>query len=314
MHDESFEPQLMMLVAAAAAIFAVGCSDDLPAKSRLERTRLLGARVQLASDPTRADVTPGERATVEWLLAGPRAPGALAWTFAVCDGIEGACAGPASMTASGTGAPVLAPFTAPPAMPVDDAHAPLMLGAVCEGGAPTFDAATMLPGCAAASTSANPARFAIPVFAASAAPNHHPNLANDLVTLDGAPWTTEPAGDAGGPCDATSAMPIVDAGATERQLRLTTDADDRESYVVAGVTTLEALELSSFATAGKLGGSYVLIAATDADTDAAFTAKWTPPVIADVPAAGMTVQFHFVVRDGRGGLDWAHRALCVVAP
>ena len=38
------------------------------------------------------------------------------------------------------------------------------------------------------------------------------------------------------------------------------------------------------------------------------------PARADVPAAGMTVQFHFVVRDGRGGLGWAHRALCVVAP
>ena len=306
----------MMLVAAAVAVavIAMGCSNDLPTASRLERTRVLGARVRVAADLGRADALPGEAAAVEWLLAGPRAPGALAWTFAVCDAVDGACTDAPAMTASGTGAPVLAPFTAPAEAPVDDVHGPLMLGAVCEDGAPTLDAATMLPACAAASTSANVARFAIPIVAAGASPNHHPNLANDTLTLDGAPWTTEPAGDAGGPCDATSAMPIVDAGATERQISLTTDADDRESYVVSGVTTLEALQLSSFATAGTLGGSYALIPSTDARPDADFTAKWTPPARADVPATGMTVQFHFVVRDGRGGLDWAHRALCVVAP
>jgi hypothetical protein len=311
MRNEPSEAAWMMLAAAAVAVavLAVGCSNDLPAASRLERTRVLGARVQVAADPGRADAMPGEAAAVEWLLAGPRAPGALAWTFAICDGVEGACTDAPAMAASGTGAPVLAPFTAPATAPVDDVHGPLMLGAVCEDGAPTLDATTMLPACAAASTSANVARFAIPI----GTPNHHPNLANDVITLDGAPWTTEPAGDAGGPCDAAT-MPTVEAGAPERALSLVTDADDRESFVAAGVTSLEALQLSSFATAGKLGGSYALIPSTDARPDAAFTAKWTPPARTDVPATGMTVQFHFVVRDGRGGLDWAHRALCVVAP
>jgi hypothetical protein len=316
MRNESSEAAWMMITAAAVAVavIAMGCSNDLPAASRLERTRVLGARVRVAADPGRADAMPGEAADVEWLLAGPRAPGALAWTFALCDAVDGACSDAPAMAASGTGAPVLAPFTAPVAAPVDDAHGPLMLGAVCEDGAPALDAATMLPSCAAASTSANLARFAIPVAAAGATPNHHPNLANDALTLDGAPWTTVPAGDAGGPCDAASAMPIVEAGATDRRLSLVTDADDRETFIAAGVTTLEALQLSSFATAGTLGGSYALIPSTDARPDADFTAKWTPPARADVPATGMTVQFHFVVRDGRGGLDWAHRALCVVAP
>jgi hypothetical protein len=315
MRHESTDAEWTMLFAAAVAVavFAMGCSDDLPAAARLERTRVLGARVRVAADPGRADVLPGEAAAVEWLLAGPRAPSALAWTFALCDGVDGACGDAPAMTAAGTGAPVLAPFTAPAAPPIDDAHGPLMLGAVCEGGAPTLDAATALPACAAASTSANVARFAIPV-AAGAPPNHHPNLANDALTLDGAPWTSVPTGDAGEPCDATSALPIVEADAAERALRLITDADDRELFVVAGAPTLEALQLSTFATAGKLGGSYALIPSTDARPDADFTAKWTPPARADVPAAGMTVQFHFVARDGRGGLDWAHRALCVVAP
>jgi hypothetical protein len=316
MRHESTEVGWMMLVAAAVAVavLATGCDNDLPAASRLERTRVLGARVRVAADPGRADALPGEAAAVEWLLAGPRAPGALAWTFAVCDAVDGACSDAASMPASGTGAPVLAPFTAPATAPSDDVRGPLMLGAICEDGAPTLDTATALPACAAASTSANVARFAIPVAAAGATPNHHPNLANDTLTLDAAPWTSVPAGAAGDPCDVTSGMPLVEAGAADRQLRVVTDGDDRESFVTAGTTTLEALQLSSFATAGKLGGSYALIPSSDARPDADFAAKWTPPARADVPATGLTVQFHFVVRDGRGGLDWAHRALCVVAP
>jgi hypothetical protein len=313
-HD-SIDAKWTMLVAAAVAVVAVGCSNDLPTASRLERTRVLGARVQIAVDPGRADAMTGEIAGVEWLLAGPRAPGALAWTFAVCDAVDSACSDAPTMIVSGTGAPVLAPFTAPATVP-DDAHGPLMLGAVCEDGSPTVDATTALPACTTASTSSNVVRFAIPVVPVGATPNHHPNLANDMFTLDGAPWTSVPMGDAGGPCDTTTALPIVEAGAPERQLRVITDADDRESFVVAGATaaTLEALQLSSFATAGKLGGSYALIPSTDMRPDADVTVKWTPPTRAEVPATGMTVQFHFVVRDGRGGLDWAHRALCVVAP
>jgi hypothetical protein len=116
-------------------------------------------------------------------------------------------------------------------------------------------------------------------------------------------------------------MPVVVAGSAKQVLRLVTDGDDREAYVPAATATtpapaaaLEELQLSSFATAGKLDNQYALILSDDTRPDADVSFKWEPPAVGDVPATGLTVHFHFVVRDGRGGLDWTHRALCVVAP
>jgi hypothetical protein len=39
---------------------------------------------------------------------------------------------------------------------------------------------------------------------------------------------------------------------------------------------------------------------------------WRHPDADEVPEDGLTVRFWFVVRDGRGGMDWVERAVCVV--
>jgi hypothetical protein len=38
---------------------------------------------------------------------------------------------------------------------------------------------------------------------------------------------------------------------------------------------------------------------------------WTPPSVDRVALGGTVVRFHFVMRDGRGGISFAERALCV---
>jgi hypothetical protein len=298
----------------AVALAAAGCGGDLPKASLLERTRVLGARVHVDADPGRADALPGETAPIEWLVAGPRAPAALAWAFALCTGIDGACADTPAMPVGGTGLPIVTPFLVPALG--GDAQRPLALGAVCDGGAPGWDPAAAEPTCGGGAASATVARFDIPTPAAGAAPNRHPALANDVVELAGAPWDAMPAGDAGEPCDTSGGLPLVTAGSPELRIRLVTDADDRETFPPAPGATpqLEELQLSSFATAGELAGSYETIPASDTRPDADLVARWTPPAAADVPPGGLTVQFHLVVRDGRGGLDWLHRALCAVAP
>lgn len=304
---------LLLSAAVVVAVLAAGCGGDLPTASHLERTRVIGARVQVAADPGRADALPGESATVEWLVAGPRAPGALAWAFSVCTSIEGSCTDGAAMSVQGTGAPVLAPFTAPTT--VDAVHWPLMQGVVCDGGAPALGGG-VTPGCGSGAASTNVTRFSIPMPPAGEAPNRHPNVANDMLLLDGAPWTAVPTGDSGGPCDASSGLPTIAAGREEVPIRFVTDADDRELAVpeAGGPAVPEELQLSSFATGGELEGSYDDIPSTDVAPDAAFETSWTAPVVKDLQAGGLVVQFHFVVRDGRGGLDWTHRALCAVAP
>jgi hypothetical protein len=294
------------VLAIGATMAAIGCGGDLPQASRLERTRVLGARVQVAADPGRADAQPGEAATVEWVLAGPRAAGALAWSFGLCTAINGACQDAPGMTAQGNGAPVLVPFTMPAAA-TDDVRRPMMIGAICEGGAPGSDAAG-LPTCGAGTTSANSARFQLPASTG----NRHPQLGDDAIELDGAAWTARATGDADAPCDDTSGLPVLAPSDTEHRFRVVTDANDRDAVNAAG--ELEGLQLSSFATEGELAGQYTTVDAADTRPDADLTGKWTTPVAKDVPAAGLTVRFVFVMRDGRGGLDLTDRALCVRAP
>jgi hypothetical protein len=283
---------------AVATGVASGCTSDLPVASELTATRILGARVEVAADPGRADVAPGEAANVEWIVAAPTDPGAFDWMFATCVGIDGACADTPGAPTTGTGQPVVVPFTTPAADALGGRRVPLMGG--------------MLDGIVA--------RFSIPVEADGAAPNRHPALANDEIDLDGAPWTTPAAGDAGGPCDGSDGTPVVHAtpdGATavDSVVRLVSDADDRDSYVTdpaTGATALEELQISNFATAGKFTASYAAIFADDFRPNPDVTMKWEPPAARDVPAGGEIVHVYLVVRDGRGGLDWTSRALCAV--
>ena len=97
---------------------------------------------------------------------------------------------------------------------------------------------------------------------------------------------------------------------------IVSDGDDRETYTPAGKTVaqLEDLQISNFTTAGKFESSYAAIFGTDTRPDADVTVKWEPPAARDVGGGGQVVVFHWVVRDLRGGLDVATRALCVVAP
>jgi len=297
------------LMATVLATMFAGCGGDLPAASRLERTRVLGARVQVADDPGRAEARAGEAAVVEWLLAGPRAPGSLAWSFSMCTAINGACEGAPTMTGQGTTPPIVVPFLMPAA--IDDVRRPMLLGAICEGGAPAVDSQG-LPICGAGTTSANPARFQLPRTTADQAANRHPQLADDAIEFDGVAWTARAIGDAGIPCDGSAGMPLVAPGDTEHRLRVVTDGNDRDSFTPDGanVPQLEELQLSSFATEGEVLNQYATVDAMQTD----LTGKWTAPAAKAVPAAGLTVNFHFVLRDGRGGLDWTDRALCVRLP
>src|SRR6516164_7591873 len=114
-----------LLLAAAA-----GCNNDLPLASELTATRVMGARVQVASDPGRAEVTPGESASVEWLVAGPTDPGPLPWAIALCTAFQGNCLDAPGAPTTGTGLPIDVPFTAPDASVLTGGRVPLMGGMV----------------------------------------------------------------------------------------------------------------------------------------------------------------------------------------
>jgi len=313
---------VLVLGAIAAMLLAVGCSTDLPVASSLERTRVLGARVEVAADPGRAEVTPGEAASVSWLIAGPSAPATLDWAFALCTTGGADCADAPQPIAAGSGAPVVVPFTTPDAAALGTDLLPLMLGVVCADGTVGVNPNAPLPTCTGPGASGTPVRFTVPVAPDGATPNRHPGFTNDVIELEGAAWdpatATAATGDA---CDATTGLPVVTATAVgaevvKQHIRIVSDGDDRETFTPEGAAAaqLEELQISNFTTAGKFESSYAAIFATDTRPDADVTVKWEPPKAATVGAAGQIVTFHFVVRDLRGGLDWTSRALCAVAP
>jgi hypothetical protein len=309
---------------AAMALVAVtlgGCGGDLPVASQLERTRVLGARVQVPGEPGRASVQPGEAANVEWLIAGPVPPATLEWAFALCSG-NSSCADSPQPLGTGSGAPVVVPFTTPDAAALTDGKLPLMLGVVCGDGVLSADAASPVPACTGAGASNTLTQFAIPVTPEGETANVHPNLGNDVLELDGTTWDAATAAAvAGDPCDANSGLSVVqarpvggDEDAARKKIRLISDGDDRETFAPpdGAPVRLEELQFSNFATSGKFEASYGAIFATDPRPDADVTMKWIPPETTDVAAGGQVVKLYFVVRDLRGGLDFTTRGLCLL--
>ena len=311
---------IVLVLAGIAAVLAAGCSNDLPVASTLERTRVLGARVEVASDPGRAEVAPGEAASVVWIIDGPRPAASLDWAFALCTTAGGACADAPQPVGTGSGAPVTVPFTAPDAATLGTKLLPLMLGVICADGAIGFDPGTALGTCTGADASGTSAQFTVPVVPVGATPNRHPAFANDVVEIGGAVWdaATATAAAAGDACDATTGLPMVAAtpvgkDAVSVEIRIVSDGDDRETYTPLGKTVaqLEDLQISNFTTAGKFEASYAAIFSDDLRPDADAIVKWEPPSAATITGAGQVAVFHFVVRDLRGGLDMITRTLCV---
>jgi hypothetical protein len=256
----------------------VGCSDDLPPGSRIERTRVLGLAARPAGDPGRAWPQPGEETTLEWLIAAPRVPGAMTWDVAVCVAdplVSLRCAEPPFYQGSGNERPA-GSFVVP------DAERLLVFGRLSPDGDPETELLLELP-------------------IDRGAENRHPHMGD--VALAGAGWTAE-----GGPCDA---LPAV-APDAKVDIALSTPAADRETYLDrSDVERRESLRISFFATAGELDGQFRVVEADDPRDPAPAVMPWTAPPPVEVPAGGLVVRFLFAVRDLRGGIDWTGRALCV---
>jgi hypothetical protein len=301
-------PTLTLLLGTAGL---AGCDSPFDPVSYVERARVVGARVTVEAEPERAWVKPGETATVTWLTVARQEPTSLQWLFILCLGSNGTCEGAPLATLSGQGNTAAVTFTVPEQATLGERLSPVLLGAICADGELSFDGSTELPTCTGSHPSQTNAAFTVPVQRGDAT-NHHPVLTDDRFELGGAPWTATTAGAPGDPCDASSGLPVVTAG--KQSIRLVSDGNDRESYLQGDppAPSLEELQISQFTTAGELKYAYSSILATDTRPDADVTIAWDPPKADEIPAAGMIVQFHFVARDLRDGIDWVHRALCVV--
>jgi hypothetical protein len=292
----------------ALAVSLLGC-DDGPGKAWLvDRTRVLGARVALESDPTRASIAPGETARVEWLIASPGAQPRLSWSFAVCVPPAGntalpRCDGPVLAFGSGTTEGATEPgmsVRVPSGGAIPEAAPELLvIAAFCESEVATLDARAFVATCAGG---VEPLLASATMRLAAAGPNDNPSIADDAIRLDGVvvpPAVLEPSG---APCTPAPDRPFAAAGGGERAVVFRFRGDEREPG--------EALDLAHVVTAGKLDRERSSLE-PDETVPRDVTIEWTPPPLEEVSDAGRLVEMFFVLRDGRGGTAYARRTICV---
>ena len=286
-------------------LLASACTSTLDPATLITRDRVLGAKVTVDVDPQRAWPAPGERATVTWIMTSPGTPPVFSWVLAACPAAtrEGLpiCAGPAFAHSESTGSvPVLQL-----AIPADiTAGSVVVLGAICASGTPVIDETTLTASCDDGSLADQVSEHV--GIATGGMANHHPNIVDATFTLAGASWRASQAPG----CDG---LPEVAAGTEKALLGMSFAAAAREWFAVAGdpAPWREELQLSPFATAGDLVERYAYVEADDARDVSPVVVEWTAPSADKVPADGLRVAFTFVVRDLRGGIDVATRALCV---
>lgn len=321
-------------VAAVAATSSLACGPSLDPPSLVDRTRVVAARVALASDPSIAQPAPGDAIVIDWILIAPAEPEPIAAALVACAPLPGtsgvsACA-PGTITPLPPRAPSTAPFrtdlVVPDASVLGGARALLVSGAVCVGGgAPTVPSeAGALPTCedGPAGERAELLVLEIPLaLEPGLPPNRNPTIADEPWTFEGDAWEPAPEGAPLVGCDAvagTTALPRVSAGdRAPRAIGVDASDDDRERYIAlegdppTPVEKREVLQVSHFATAGSLARTLSAVEG-DEGQEPAVRIEWTPPEAAEVPGGGTLVRFTTVFRDRRGGVDAATRALCVV--
>ncbi len=278
------------------ACLLIGCGDPLLPEQLIEGPRVLGARGYPASDPSQSTVHADQDYSIEWLVVGPEGP--LAVT-----GMQRTCFLPRTSWGipSCEGAPFVEQRTEPnvsqPTFTTvfdgDPAAEQVMVAEAvfCVEETPTKGRWQNDARCSEGGH---------PLTAVLTQPtepdNRRPEFAQATLQFDHEPWPN-----AGCESDA----PRITAHSVEHRISVKFEPAIRET--VEGTT--ETIQLNHAATAGDLQGPLSFIEADQSNLEVEL--RWTSPKT--VPPDSV-VHFYFVVRDGRGGTDFAHRLVCVDNP
>lgn len=329
----------------ALALLALGgCTGaDFAPASLVTRPRIVGMIARIDADPGRASPLGREMLALEPVVVAPALDdGTLSTAWLACLAAPSRSGAPSCGAAPlGVSPPPVAGVVQPIAFALPElaatplgAPSVLLTLASCDGGAvprfaPDGSGESALPTCSGGAEDARAELtfFTLPTALALETANRHPSIADEAFTLaiaDGAEatWDVEAPFPTGG-CAAlapTASLPHVRVPAGEPPivtLRWSGGPDDREPYTVTiegtGETAMrrEALQVSHFATNGAFERDFSAVE-PDAADDAGGEIEWTPPALETIPAEGEIVRFWWVVRDRRGGMDVAARALCVL--
>lgn len=282
--------------ALVATAFA-SCSDTFPPAWRVANFRVLGVK---AEPP---DALPGETVTLTLVTAAPQPAREVnvAWTGCARMVIDGAT----GMRACAPGAE-LAPFTGNPARFVasqraDDGSPYTLFGLACAGGTPTLDPMTLRPRCTAGESAA----FLRTVRVRQDEANHNPRIARILFDRT---ELNESFARPVAPCSATDEDERLNCPAHRVAIEFARDARDMTRVVQPDgrVDMVPEVLISEFLVdRGDLYGAFRSDADEAPDVPTGTHGNlFTPPPSGDV-------RLWFIVRDGRGGFDFATRTLRV---
>jgi hypothetical protein len=309
-------------IASSAVMCSVSaCGEPLVSPELIQNNRVLGARVEVAADPEQAWVAPGQSATLRWFVVSPSGPPALGWAVNLC------VAKPVSRGLPLCALPSFVRYTRG-ASSMDESRLEFSMP-----DEPYLGSATQVTANAAFCSSGNPILGAVDadltdvrcpdhreypllasmgIFVARDGKNNlNPSLASLEAVIDATPWPTwsEPSPPALGCTDLGAAMPIIKVGTSSHQIALTLPTDQSEPLTTVSSlsATDETIQLSHYVTAGELERVFSII--DFARPAPQVSVIWNAP--SKIPVDGQLVRFFFVLRDGRGGVDWTSRILCV---
>jgi hypothetical protein len=280
------------------------CDDPLSQIEAIDKTRVVGAKIEVAGDPTRAAPLPGEDVFVRFVVLSPEPEPSFAFALTACVAADSAadlttCAGEPLATAASLipspDAPSIA-FVAP--AEATGAERLAVLGNVCSSGAglPEARSSTCDDGSAVRATTLD---F---YMDDGAHPNTNPALTS--VSFDGMELGPET-----GLTTDCAELPAIPAGAIKHGLNVRVDEASRDPVEreTSAEPTRESLLFSYFVSQGDVDHAFSGI--ESGDTSSSTGALWTAPGSVSQPTLA---RFVIVVRDGRGGSDFTERRLCIV--
>jgi hypothetical protein len=297
------------------------CGDPLIPRELVQGSRVLGARVELDGNAEAAWVAPGRTASVRWLLVSPSGPPVLGWAFSLCVAAPVSrdlpvCAAPSFAQFTSSEPTAVEPrieFTMPDETTLDGAGQITANGALCSSGRPIVARGGVEPTTVRCPESnERPLLATMGIFVSRGeSTNTNPALRSVEIRIDDVRWSNwpEPAAAPSGCAALGESLPVVRTGSSPHTLSFALPAALAEALptVSARSADVETIQLSHFVTAGDLERAFSAVDLGKPTPQVSVT--WTAP--RDVPSDGQLVRFYFVLRDGRGGVDWSTHAVCV---
>lgn len=320
------------------AFVIVACGESFLPASAVTDLRAVAARTDIEGAPGRANPDPEDDIVVSWLVIDQGRLPELQWSFVacipaatlfgapICRDVIMPCQGCDETPPENPLATPVVRFAVPSEAELEatSATSVVVQGAICANGPPAQD--SILRFIQGETDDINPCedpsnegRFVteeIPIETDPADPNLNPQIAD--VRWNGRPWP--PPYDQGVPratprtgClselellpeDVQEQHPI--AGSPPGTINLAVTGESLQTFTVDGVEDIEEIQVSWLSDGGDFDTTFSFI--SDPDFPSVLTA-WRPLPVDEED--GLVVRFNFVVRDGRGGVDFVERGLCV---